>query len=58
VLSDGDRASLSDIAFNVDLAFRFTEGMDYQRFVICELFTQSRAVLKSFRRRRADFPWI
>jgi hypothetical protein len=26
VLSDGDGASLSDIAFNFDLAFTFAEG--------------------------------
>ena len=32
MLSDGDRAGLSDIAFNIDLAFTFAEGMNYERF--------------------------
>jgi uncharacterized protein with HEPN domain len=31
--SDADRASLSDILFNIDLAERFVEGFDYDGFV-------------------------
>jgi uncharacterized protein with HEPN domain len=33
MLSEGDRAALSDIAFNIDLALTFTEAIDYDRFV-------------------------
>ncbi len=33
MLSDLDRASLSDILFNIDLANQFADGFDYDRFV-------------------------
>jgi len=33
MLSEADRAALSDIAFNIDLALTFTEDIDYDQFV-------------------------
>jgi hypothetical protein len=33
MLSEADRAALSDIAFNIDLALTFTKDIDYDQFV-------------------------
>jgi uncharacterized protein with HEPN domain len=69
VLSDGDRTSLSDIAFNIDLAFTFAEGMDYQRFVddlrtfyavtrCLEINSEaSRRLSPDLKARHPDIPW-
>lgn len=69
MLSDGDRASLTDIAFNIDLAFAFAEGLDYQRFAddlrtvyaitrCLEIISEaSRRLSSDLKERHPDIPW-
>lgn len=69
MLSDGDRASLTDIAFNIDLAFSFAEGLDYERFAddlrtfyaitrCLEIISEaSRRLSPDLKARHPDVPW-
>ena len=69
MLSDGDRTSLTDIAFNIDLAFAFAEGLDYQRFAkdlrtfyaitrCLEIISEaSRRLSLDLKERHPDIPW-
>jgi uncharacterized protein with HEPN domain len=67
--SDGDRAALSDIASNIDLALTFIEGIDYDRFVedyrtfyaitrCLEIVSEaSRHLSQELKARHPDTPW-
>jgi uncharacterized protein with HEPN domain len=69
MLSDTERASLSDILFNIDLANSFAEGFDYERFLAdmrtfyaitrcLEIISEaSRRLSPEIKARHPDIPW-
>jgi uncharacterized protein with HEPN domain len=69
MLSDTERASLSDILFNIGLANSFAEGFDYERFLAdmrtfyaitrcLEIISEaSRRLSPEIKARHPDIPW-
>jgi uncharacterized protein with HEPN domain len=69
MLSEADRDSLADIVFNIDLAISFTQGFDYERFLVdmrtfyaitrcLEIISEaSRRLSAETKVRHPDIPW-
>jgi uncharacterized protein with HEPN domain len=69
MLSEAEPDSLSDIIFNIDLAYSFAEGFDYERFLAdmrtfyaitrcLEIISEaSRRLLPETKARHPEIPW-